>query len=170
MTHKKNEMQISEGDPLIPILNLVCMLIPLLLYGAIFVRYQALDVHAPKPCVGDGCSPPPEISDKLDLAVMVTEQGFHIKVNPKFRQSWMVQAAGAGGIGPDIPKKDEDWDFEALHRRLRELKSLHKTDMNIVLGAEDDVSYEVIIKTMDYSRGTANSPLFPNVQLSRGWV
>jgi hypothetical protein len=42
MAIKRRSLESYEGDPLIPIMNLVCMLIPLLLYGAVFMRFMTL--------------------------------------------------------------------------------------------------------------------------------
>lgn len=167
MFRSKRDQYQADGDPLIPILNLVCMLIPLLLYGAVFVKFHTLDVQAPKtlPCEGEHCDP--KNTDNLDLTVMLTNQGFYFKVNPKFKKPWMTQDHS---VGPDIPKKDDTLDFAELNRKLRELKQEHKTETKIILGAEDDVQYEAIIKTMDHSRGTDTAPLFPNVILTRGVV
>ncbi len=169
MASKRRELASFEGDPLIPIMNLVCMLIPLLLYGAVFVRFITLEVNSPK--IQQAQQPPDEQEEKLNLTVMVTDQGFHFKVNPKFRLPWMSMATETGSAGPDIPKKDDDWDFDELNKKLKELKENHREETSLILGAEDDINYEVIIKTMDYSRGNQDEGLlFPNVTLTRGVV
>ncbi len=151
-------------------MNLVCMLIPLLLYGAIFVRFMTLEVNSPRMSSAP-VQPPPEQNEKLNLTVMITDQGFHFKVNPKYRLSWMTMATETGSSGPDIPKKDDDWDFKALNERLREIKENHREETQIILGAEDDIKFEVLIKAMDYSRGDGDADrLFPSVTLTRGVV
>ena len=158
------ENKIEQGDPLIPILNLVCMLIPLLLYGAVFVRFQVLDVQPPKVDVINDA--PPQSDDSLKLKVVVGKEGFYVKVNPKYRKAWMADQ----GAGPDIPRTDNGLDFDELHRKLSELKSEHNKEQTIFIGAEDDIEYETIIKLMDFTRGTDQRPLFPNVQLTRSLV
>jgi biopolymer transport protein ExbD len=158
-----------EGDPLIPIMNLVCMLIPLLLYGAVFVRFITLEVNSPK-MSNAPAEQPPDQNEKLNLTVMITDQGFHFKVNPRFRMPWMSMATETASAGPDIPKKDDDWDYEELNKRLRELKENHREERQLILGAEDDIAFEVLIKSMDYSRGTETDELFPDVTLTRGVV
>jgi len=166
---KRREEDSYEGDPLIPIMNLVCMLIPLLLYSAVFVRFMTLTVNAPKISRAPA-QQKPEQNEALNLTVMVTDQGFHFKVNPKHRLPWMSQATETASAGPDIPKKDDDWDFGELNRKLRELKENHREERNIILGAEDDIKFDVLIKTMDYSRGSEEEPLFDVVTLTRGVV
>jgi hypothetical protein len=99
---------------------------------------------------------------------MITDQGFTFKVNPKFRLPWMSMSTETASAGPDIPKKDDDWDFKELNKKLKEIKENHREETQIILGAEDDIKYEVIIKAMDWSRGTDTDRLFPNVTLTRG--
>jgi hypothetical protein len=163
MLRTRRPLASHEGDPLIPIMNLVCMLIPLLLYGAVFVRFQTLTVKPPK--IPDGPLPS-QPDEELQLTVLITDQGFHFKVNPRFRQPWM--ASTTGGAGPDIPRRDDGWDFDELNRKLEQLKQDHRDESRIVLGAEDDVEFDVLIKAMDFSRGTDEAPLFPEVTLTRG--
>jgi biopolymer transport protein ExbD len=167
MAMKRREMELVEGDPLIPILNLVCMLIPLLLYGAVFVRFMTVEVNSPR-MSNVPQQQPPEQNEKLNLTIMITDQGFTFKVNPKFRLPWMSMSTETASAGPDIPKKDDDWNFKELNKKLKEIKENHREETQLILGAEDDIKYEVIIKAMDWSRGTESERLFPNVTLTRG--
>ena len=104
------------GDPLVPLLNLVCLLIPLLLYGAVFTRLVILDVKAEK--FDDGPPPIDPQVEPLNLTVMITDEGFHFKVSPKHRMSWMA-ISGPGDTSPHIPREDEGFDFAALSEKLR---------------------------------------------------
>ncbi len=167
MAMKRREVDSVEGDPLIPILNMVCMLIPLLLYGAVFVRFVIIEVNSPRMSQVPQ-QQPPEQNEKLNLTVMITDQGFTFKVNPKFRLPWMSMATETASAGPDIPKKDDDWDFKELNKKLKEIKENHREETQLILGAEDDIKYEVIIKAMDWSRGSDSDRLFPDVTLTRG--
>ena len=101
----RREMESYEGDPLIPVMNLVCMLIPLLLYGAVFLRFMTIEVNSPR--MSNVPQEQPEQNEKLNLTVMITDQGFTFKVNPKFRLPWMSMSTETASAGPDIPKKDE---------------------------------------------------------------
>ncbi len=161
MPVRRREAISYEGDPLIPIMNLVCMLIPLLLYGAVFVRFVTIDVKQPNigPII-DG----EKDGESLDLTVMITDQGFHFKVRPTHRLPWMSQET------PDIPRKDSGWDFAALGEKLWEIKKLHRQETRIILGAEDNIAFDILIKAMDSARGTDQDVLFPDVTLTRGLV
>ncbi|HUT78010.1 MAG TPA: hypothetical protein VM285_10005, partial [Polyangia bacterium] len=103
--------------------------------------------------------------EELGLTLVITNQGFHLKVNPAFRMGWMAQ-----GGGPDIPAVDGGFDYRALTERLAELKREHRNETLLRLSAEDDIRLDVLIGAMDAARGTAEAPLFPDVVLSRGLV
>jgi len=162
MRRLRRKIGTPAGDPLISVLALVAMLIPMLLYGVVFVKFKTLNVNAPK--VGDEVPP----SEDLQLTVFITDQGFHFKVNPERRQPWMAQAGD--GAGPDIPRRDDDWDWISLGERLRELKRDNTKERRITLGAEDDIDFDILIKVMDHARGTDDEQLFPEVTLTRGVV
>ena len=159
------DVAVHEVDPLIPILNLVCMLIPLLIFGAVFVNYHTLEVAAPPP--NTSAPPTREAPERLHLSVMITQRGFYFRVNPKYRLAWMKAAAEVRSTVPDIPKGDDGYDYKMLKERLTELKAMHPTEQRLVIGAEDDVAYDVIIRVMDASRGQERE-LFPSVQLTNG--
>jgi biopolymer transport protein ExbD len=154
----------SSGDPLIAVLALVSMLIPMLLYCAVFVRFRTLEVRAPRTIIER--SAPPE--QPLDLTVMITDQGFYFRVDPARRLPWMAQAVGAAG--PDIPRTEAGLDFELLTDRLREIKRDNARETKIILGAEDHVPFDDLIQAMDHARGDDAEPLFPDVTLTRGVV
>ena len=160
MAIKQRPMPIQEGEPLVPILNLVCMLIPLLLYGAVFVRYNTLDVAHQ----GPAGQPPAELSVELGMTVKITERGFRLQVNPAHRLSWMNR-----GEGSEIPKSDDGWNYAALNERLAEVKRAEDRETRIFLVAEDDIPFQVLIRTMDFARGE-DDELFPDVILTRGVV
>jgi hypothetical protein len=165
MARRRRFATTNEGDPLVPMLSLTCLLIPLLLLGSVFVKYHVLPVGAPKYCTGAGCESKPDTAEDLGLTLMITDQGFHLKVNPAHRKSWMAQ-----GGGPDIPALDGGFDYRALTERLAEIKRDHRGETLLRLGAEDDIRLDVLIGAMDAARGTADAPLFPDVVLVRGVV
>jgi len=159
----------DEINPLIPIMNLVCMLIPFLLLSAAFIQYAAINVQAPKIQSASQQQQQPD-QMPLNLTVMVTNEGFHFKVNPQHRLPWMaMETDSASGAGPDIPKKpDGEYDYEQLTDKLKEIKEKHQDENQIIIGCEDNIKYEILIKVMDASRGTDESPLFKDVVLTRG--
>ena len=147
---------------MIPIMNLVCMLIPLLIFGAVFVQYRTVEVSSSSPVPGPDTVDEPS----LQLRVWVTDAGFHVRVNPNFRQAWMSESTQPGLVGPDIPVGPDGDDYATLTARLRELKERFGSERRMILGAEDNVAYDVLIHVMDASRG-GEKELFPDVTLTR---
>ena len=76
---------------------------------------------------------------------------------------------GAEEAGPTIPKKaDGEYDFEALANKLAEIKDAFPDETKMVLNAEPDIKYKVVILTMDATRELEGRMLFPDVVLSAG--
>ena len=161
---KRAAPKVREVDPLIPIMNLVCMLIPLLIFGAVFVQYRTVEVSSPQPVTGPNTIDEDEPS--LQLRVWVTDAGFHVRVHPNFRQAWMSESTQTEAQGPDIPVGPDGYDYATLTARLRGLKERFGAERKMILGAEDDVAYDVLIHVMDASRG-GEKELFPDVTLTR---
>ncbi len=166
MARIKRTTESFEGDPLVPLLNLVCLLIPLLLFGAVFMRFVVIDVSSPKICRGEGCKSDDTGEQPLQLTVVITDRGFHLKANPAHRFSRLREVRSDA---PEIPKTDAGWDFVSLSKKLRSIKDEYTQETQIILGAEDDIPFDVLIKTMDFARGVDGN-LFPDVTLGRGVV
>lgn len=168
---KKKRVELEKIDPLIPVMNLVCMLIPFLLLSAAFVQYASINVQAPKIQSSQQQQPPPQDRMPLNLTVMVTDAGFIIKVDPQYRMPWMSQATDSANTGPDIPKKpDGKYNYEDLLEKIKEIKDKHPDESQVIIGMEDTLKFDILIKVMDATRGTDTSPLFPDVVLTRGIV
>jgi biopolymer transport protein ExbD len=100
---------------------------------------------------------PQEDKPELTFSVFITGEGFTI--------------AGFGGVMPPIAKKgDGTYDFEALSAKTVEVKNLFPNETQVILAAQRDIKYDVLIKTMDTLRNQGDRLLFPNVQLSPGMV
>jgi biopolymer transport protein ExbD len=100
---------------------------------------------------------PQEDKPELTFSVVIDANGFTI--------------AGFGGIMPPILKKaDGTYDYEALAQKTVEVKKLFPNETQVILAAQRDVRYEVLVKTMDTLRNDGDKLLFPNVQLSPGMM
>jgi hypothetical protein len=95
-------------------------------------------------------------------------------------------AGGGGVIGadaatpdstrpPTIPKKDGKYDYPALTEQLRQIKEKYPNETAVILSADMDVLYDVLIQTMDACRevvvkkpdgSTEHKNLFFDVSLS----
>ena len=157
-----------------PIMNLMVVLIPLLLSSATWVKIGVIDLNLP-PTVGAEVSQlqaPKETEKNLDLAVTITEDGYYISSSMEIMKGTVKGA-------PTIPlKEDGSYDFEQLSRKLYEIKKKANGEFsdtnNIVIQADPDISYQLLIDTMDASREIVINhrkiSLFPDVSLAAGVI
>jgi biopolymer transport protein ExbD len=169
MAHKPSERRHGEDKTpplnLTPIMNLIIILIPALLLTAAFVQIAVINVSAPQ--IGSGVAEEkPEDSNekKLNLTVAVTDKGFTVAGSGA-----VLGGEGAEEAGPTIPKKaDGEYDYEALTNKLAEIKDAFPDETKMILNAEPNIKYKVIVATMDASREVEGKLLFPDVVLSAG--
>ena len=172
---KRSSRTIEEVEiNMTPVMNLMVVLIPLLLSSAVYVKIGVIDLNLP-PAVGTSVSQleaPKEVEKKLDLAVTVTEEGFYISSSIEIVRS-------ANDPGPSILLSDSgSYNFSALAEKLLEikkeaLKKFSDTE-NIVIQAEPDINYQLLIDTMDAAReiivDKQKFVLFPEVSLAAGVI
>jgi biopolymer transport protein ExbD len=168
------EMDNTELN-LTPIMNLMVVMIPILLSSTQFVRIGILELNLP-PSVGAAATAgagalPKETQRTLDLTVSITDRGFYI--------SSALAVLPGDAAGPTIPKNaDGAYDYEALSKKLYEVKQKAREYFPdteaIVIQAEKDISYQILVSTMDAAReykiGEERMPLFPLVSLSAGVI
>ncbi|MDG1482138.1 MAG: biopolymer transporter ExbD [Myxococcota bacterium] len=147
---------------LLPVMNLVTILIPLLLMGAQMMNLVVVDTTLPAIC-SSGCSDSDPTDEPFNLSVMVSADGL------------TLQGVDRGLEEPRIPCTDghcrslESYDFATLTQRLTLIKDAHPRKAHLILIPSERVSYEVIIGVMDAARETADDrALFPSVTLSGG--
>ena len=69
---------------------------------------------------------------------------------------------------PTIPKKaDGSYDFPALARKLRAIKTAFPKVDAVFIAADNTIAYEVIVKTLDATREDGQGNLFPNVAFTQ---
>ena len=162
---------LKENCNMLPILGLMCILIPLLLSSTQTVRLGMIEISLP-PAKGPthrGTGKEPRAkAATLGASIIITGKGFYVG-------SAMGVADKAGE--PTIGKREERYDFAALNSYLAELKVKAKgkyTDSNrITITAEEGIPYKYIVNVMDAAReyrdinGKAK-PLFPSVSIAAG--
>lgn len=171
----RRHVKMENLEPnLTPIMNLMTVLIPILLSQAQFLKIGILELNLP-PAVGASVAAhntPRETQRLLDLSVSVTDKGFYIS-------SAMAVLRSADDSGPSVPKlPDGKYNYAELSQKLYEIKKkaadfFPDTD-SIVIQAEPQVSYQVLVHTMDASRDVKvngqHVDLFPVVALSAGII
>ena len=135
---------------LVPIMAILVILIPVLLYAFSFFEVKVQAVSAPR--MGPSSGKPKADDDKkpLNLTVLITSKGFVIKQQaelqaepekPIYKRSFDV----AG-------KQVEEYDFPALYSRLVKKKDQYPDEKVINIGAEMDIPWHVIARTIDATR------------------
>lgn len=177
---------------LFPVMNLMVVIIPLLLSTTTFVKIGIIPINLPPAVEGpiSEAGLPGESLPTFDLAVTVTSTGFYLS-SPQ----GIVQNQSGGG--PTIPlKEDRTYDFENLGQILYEAKlniiremDRLKARMNIegrsinigqlrtdqiILQAEMDIPYQVLVNTIDAARSIViddeEYTLFPEIIISAGII
>ncbi len=159
---------------IVPYLDVVVNLVMFMLLSMTgLITLGVLNVSAPKiggeaAAAGDKPEKPP-----LLLTVAIGRQGFYV--------------AGAGGVlgsdanaadtsrPPTIPLKDGKYDYAALTEQLAKIKEQYPSETQVILSADPDVIYDVLIQAMDACREATfttpdgrseRKPLFFDVSLS----
>ncbi len=161
---------------IVPYLDVVVNLVMFMLLSMTgLITLGVLNVSAPKIGgeAGAGAAAA-EAGPKLLLTVAIGKQGFYI--------------AGAGGVlGPDanasdltrpptVPMKAEGkYDYAELSRQLAVIKEKFPNETQVILSADGEVVYDILIQTMDACREqivkqpdgkSERKPLFFDVSLS----
>jgi biopolymer transport protein TolR len=144
-TGKKN---LNVELNLVPFIDLLTCLICFLLMAAVWVQIGKISVT--QSGQGAPTEQTPEERQRLNLVVAITPQGFLITGNGQTLE------------GGDILKKDNQYDFERLGTKLKEIHGLFPDKSDIVVMSEDSINYQDLINTMDVC--LANE--FPNISVS----
>lgn len=167
----------GPGEPdLTPIMNLTFMLILALLTLSSVVPLGLISVQAPQigGGGGGGGASPEDDQPKLNLTIFVTRKGFNLAASGATLDGASDQPPRPGE--PLFPRTKDDkgvetYDFPALNRKLIDIKKSFPREQNVIITADEDVSYEDIVRTMDASRESADGQeLFPGVAFSAGIV
>lgn len=176
----KHAQDVDVGDiNLVPIMNLVCLLIPFLLLSASFMQYAVINVAAPR--INSSAAQPPQEQDRqpLNLTLVITDQGFYFRAGQPLpgQQAQATTDATSQGAeitlddcgGPDDPPRmtgrllaERDrlqlgpeacrYNWARLRERIIEIKEQYNDDTQVIISAEPKTDYQVIIKAMDTTR------------------
>ncbi|MBW2260329.1 MAG: biopolymer transporter ExbD [Deltaproteobacteria bacterium] len=160
-----------EEPNLIPVMNMVCLLIPFLLLTATFIQYAVIGANAPRlnPVPGE----PSSATRPLELTVLVTDQGFRITAAGRILGT-PGEADASEVAAPAVPMTRSggkaDYDYSSLQLMLREIKDEHEGESAIRIGAERNIDYATVVKVMDATRADVDGELFPDVVLLAGVI
>jgi biopolymer transport protein TolR len=172
--YSRRKLKVREDHELgelniVPYLDILMNLIMFMLLSITgLAAFGILNVNAPSyggPSAGatDDADKP-----KLLLSVLISKNGFYV--------------AGAGGVlgpqtgavnpaetPPTLPRKaDGTYDYAGLNAQLVVVKKEFPAETKVIIGAEAEIPYEVLVGTMDAVRetpGPDRKVLFPDVTL-----
>ncbi|MFN3202017.1 MAG: ExbD/TolR family protein [Bradymonadia bacterium] len=140
---------------LVPIMNLVVCLIPMVLFGASFVQLGVVNVNASKfgPAIP---SPNPPAEPPVTITLGIGAHGFSIQGDRPLDD--------AGEQAPiEIPRLETGLDLNALYSVMHQLRARFPEANPLVLTADADVPYADIIRVMDAVRLKLEADQYPTV-------
>jgi biopolymer transport protein ExbD len=159
-----------------PVMNLMVVLIPILLFSAEFVKLSIRELNLPPASSGEGIGDqkkPPEHEKRLFLTVLISKRGFYIGTKGGF-----LSGEGKSENEPSIPiNEDGSYDYQLLQEKLIDLKEKiidqgFADEKSAILSAEADIPYKDIVKAMDYitvyqDEEGISRELFPQINIGQ---
>jgi biopolymer transport protein ExbD len=159
----------AEGLNIVPYLDILMNLIMFMLLSITgLAAFGILNVNAPN--YGGPTTQMTEEGDKpkLLLTVLISKKGFYVAATGGVVGQQQGQPNPAEAP-PSIPKKgDGSFDYTALTESMVNVKKEFPTESKVIVGAEGDIPYEVLVQTMDAIRETPGKDrklLFTDVTL-----
>ena len=144
----------QEELNLVPYLDIMVNLIMFLItITAYIVEMRETPVLAPSdggPCVGAGCND--DKKPKLTLTIAVINQGIAVLSS----DATVVPAWQQDKVGDEYP-------VAAMQQKLREYRNSFELEDNVILAADKQIPYKVVMQVMDGIRGDSQGPLFAGI-------
>lgn len=162
-----------------PFLNIMFMLILSILAMTAWTQLAMLNVQAPQISGGGGGGggvAPVDAPSTLNLTVFILADGFNIGASgatldgnsenrtgePLIVKTQKTSASGKVSI---------DYDYTRLQQKLIEIKRSFPDEETMIVSADGNIPYEVIVRVMDAARKSSDGKiLFPAVAFAAGVV
>ncbi|HEU4381921.1 MAG TPA: biopolymer transporter ExbD [Anaeromyxobacteraceae bacterium] len=157
---------------IVPYLDIVSNLVIFMLLSMTgLFTLGVVNVSAPR--MGAEAQAQAQDQPKLLLTVAISKRGFYIAGAGGVLGGAADQAAVDATQPPTLPLgPDGKYDYAGLTERMKLVKDRYPNETNLILSADAEVPYEVLIQTMDACRETRaegspeRRPLFFDVSLS----
>jgi biopolymer transport protein ExbD len=154
-----DEAPVGEANVL-PIMNIMFLMIPALLLAMEAASMAAIAISPPRFTDRSTASEPTEPQKGLDLAVTIHSDGF--RVTHSGQQLGAEAGRAVDSSIPTIPLARPDapltdygrYDYAALEQLAEELKETHREETVVRVSAENDISAQVLVSTLDALRGS----------------
>ena len=153
-SERSNSKEEEQELNLAPIMALICILIPALIFAFQFYEITVQSVAAPK--LGPKSSQKEDDKDDkppLNLTVLISDKGFVLK--------WSDEITAEGGEPPRIPRKIfkdeagnqvEEYDYPKLYSAVVAKKKDYPEEDSVNIGADFAISWQVVARTIDCVR------------------
>ena len=135
--HNKRGRGETPGLDVTTFMNLMVALIPFLLISAVFSRITIMELNVPTTSGSSGDSA--LNLPKFAIEVIVRKEGLEI--------------ANGSSVVAAIPKKDDQYDIQMLHKMLIRLKDRYPEKQDAAVLMEPNIEYDYLIQIMDAVRG-----------------
>ena len=140
---------------IVPMIDMMVILVFFLLFTAVFSNTNILELNLPAPN-----SSVPELPKGLNLEVIVRRNGIEV-------------ADRNSGVLKTLPKVNGEFDYAGLSTFLQNVKARYPTVLAASVLLEQDIPYDVLVQTMDYTRvwlndegpGLQKVELFPDISV-----
>ena len=154
---------------LVPLLDFIVAVIPVLLLSVSFTEYVILESSLPAFADETSIAQPVDDKKKLGLTVAITEDGFVLGGT-----GGLLTVEGSGSL---IKKRDGKYDYVTLGNKLYEIKTSFPDEWSVIIVPESNTKFDDIVITMDTAREriefnkdgkVIKKIMFPNVILGGG--
>lgn len=129
----------------IPVMNLFMVLIPFLLLGATFFHIGVIPTSTPTLSPSD--SDVPKTPTTVAVNLEITEDLLRITASSVSLEPEELEALGA-----EWPKKNGEYQVDALQRALVEIKQKYPESNTLTVLPFEDLNYQVLVSVLDVTR------------------
>jgi len=165
MEFKRVEMAESNVN-LVPLMAIITMLIPLLVFTFNFYEVKIVTVGAPRMAGPGAPGAKPEGGDEkkpLNLTVIISDKGFLVKMDPELVPEGAEVRIEKKSFQNSLGESYEEFDYAKLYSKLIELKDKFPKETSINIGAEFGVPLWIIARTMDAARYRLTKDSYENL-------
>ena len=171
--NKKGEIAAPEELNLIPIMNMVVCLIPMILAGTALVKLGVINVNAPKFGMGAATEATDDTEKPLNLTVAIGNEGFRLTATgADINQVLGFEAAaadpaaeGAAPVGVPIAKNGEQYNYMDLYNKLVTIKKAFPNETILNITADPTMPFKHVVNVIDAVRLKLESDTYSEAEL-----
>lgn len=159
MARKPSSRRHSVGElddvNLVPIMSILVILVPMLIYAFTFFEVTVQSVAAPKMGTGKAKTKDTDEKKPLNLTVLISDDGFMLKYDEEQMGGETEAPIKKVEFPADKDHGDQpywDYDYPTLHNRLARMKEKFPQEEQLNIGAEMHIPWQTIARTIDAAR------------------